>query len=41
MTVCVLNGDYRKGDNGVVDIEKVKERLNKAEQLLKSVHESA
>ncbi len=40
MTVCVIDGEYRKETAGIIDIDATIELLRKAENLLKSVHEA-
>lgn len=36
MTVCVYEGEYRKCNNGIINIEKTVEELKKAEKLVES-----
>lgn len=41
MTVCVLEGEYRKTIGGVIDMDATITQFRNAENLLKSVHEIA
>ena len=41
MTVCVFKGEYRKNENGIIDIEKTVKWLKEAELVLNLSREQA